>query len=257
MALSDAFSRCEAAVRAGDENRYLATAFARSDVRPHLFALYAFHHEIAKTAEAVSQPLLGHIRLQWWRESLDGIYAGTPRKYEMTEALAETVRIHALPRAALDALIDARESDLDENPFGDRVALETYADDTVGAVQRLALRIVGAGGAFDAPARDAGIAYALSGLVRAAPYWAARSRQILPQDASINDLLDSARQHYAHARTVRVPRRFLPALLPLAVTPLYLAVQSGEAFDAFRDAVAVSRFARQRAMLAAYIRSRL
>jgi phytoene synthase len=206
----------------------------------------------------VSQPLLGHIRLQWWRETLDGIYSGILRKHEVAEALAETVRVHALPREMLDALIDAREYDLDDKPFADLSALVTYGDVTVGHVQRLALRIAGAGDAYDALARDAGIAYALSGLARAIPFWASRAREIMPQDGTpLSTIVTVARDHYAEARRVRVPRRFLSALLPLSVAPLSLEIQSRAGFDPETAQPSITRFARQRAMLAAYLRGRL
>src|SRR4051812_33620013 len=65
------FASCEAMIRKADYDRYAAALFAPVDARPHLLALYAFHHEIAKTAERVSQPIAGQIRLQWWREAVE------------------------------------------------------------------------------------------------------------------------------------------------------------------------------------------
>src|SRR3546814_19441352 len=59
--------------------------------REHLFALYAFNHEVAKTAEVVSEPMIGRIRLQWWRECLDGIYDGAARQHEVVQPLAEPI----------------------------------------------------------------------------------------------------------------------------------------------------------------------
>ena len=34
--------------------------------------LYAFNHELARAREAVSEPPLALIRLQWWREVVEG-----------------------------------------------------------------------------------------------------------------------------------------------------------------------------------------
>ena len=41
-----------------------------------LFALYAFNHEVARVAETVREPMLGAIRLEWWRETVEGAREG-------------------------------------------------------------------------------------------------------------------------------------------------------------------------------------
>src|SRR5579871_3364824 len=65
-------SYCEDTVRRYDRDRYRLALSQRPDRRPALFALFAFNHEIAKTREVVSDPTLGLIRLQWWRDAIDG-----------------------------------------------------------------------------------------------------------------------------------------------------------------------------------------
>src|SRR3546814_5074662 len=95
-------------------DRYLASLFAPEAQREDLFALYAFNYEVAKTAEVVSEPMIGQIRLQWWRESLAGIYEGRARQHEVVQPLARAVAARALPRALLETIIDAREFDLDQ-----------------------------------------------------------------------------------------------------------------------------------------------
>src|SRR3954471_15014844 len=109
-------SYCAAEVRRLDRPRFLTALFAPSSLREDLFALYAFNLEIAKTLETVSEPMLGRIRLQWWRETIEGIYEGRGPQHAVAEPLAAAIRRHALPRAPLDRLIDARESDLEEEP---------------------------------------------------------------------------------------------------------------------------------------------
>ena len=78
-------------VKANDYDRFLVTLFAPATSREDLFALYAFNHEVAKIREAVSEPMLGEIRLQWWRESIDGIYQGNPRNHEVVFPLYSAV----------------------------------------------------------------------------------------------------------------------------------------------------------------------
>ena len=62
-------------MRKHDPDRYFSALFAPADRRPFLFALYAFNHELAHVGESVREPMIGEIRLQWWRETLDGARA--------------------------------------------------------------------------------------------------------------------------------------------------------------------------------------
>src|SRR3546814_3218138 len=80
-----------ALVERHDRGRYLASLFAPEAQREHLFAPYAFNHEVAKTAAVVSEPMIGRIRLQWWRERLAGLYDGAARQNEDVQPLAEAI----------------------------------------------------------------------------------------------------------------------------------------------------------------------
>src|SRR5204862_131662 len=110
-------SSLAALVRRHDRNRYQTALFAPAGRREALFALYAFNHEIARVRESVTQPMLGQIRLQWWREVIDGAYAGAaPRRHEVAEPLTAAIRDFRLSRGHFDRIIDAREADLADEP---------------------------------------------------------------------------------------------------------------------------------------------
>jgi phytoene synthase len=96
-------------VRAADPDRWLASRFVGDvQARADLIALHAFEAELMAIPTRVSQPLLAEMRYVWWREQLDGVFAGDPRKgHPVLEALAGVVARRALDRAALDVLIDA------------------------------------------------------------------------------------------------------------------------------------------------------
>ncbi|MGE4012986.1 MAG: phytoene/squalene synthase family protein, partial [Alphaproteobacteria bacterium] len=144
-------------VRRLDYDRYLTLPFAPAEAREDLAALYAFNIEIAKTRETVSEALLGQIRLQWWRESIESAFAGTPRRHEIVRPLADAIRRHDLPRAHFDALIDARERDLAAEPPPTLATLEDYAFDTSSRLILLALAICGVrGDAADRAAHHVG-----------------------------------------------------------------------------------------------------
>src|SRR5262249_30480209 len=152
--------------------------------REGLLALYAFNYEIARVRETVTQPMLGQIRLQWWREVLDAAYDGTPRRRHPTaEPLTAAIRVFGLPRAPFDRLVDTRERDLSDEPPVTLAELEAYADGTSSPLVGLALELLGAPmGSFEETAREVGTGYALAGMVRAMPFHARAGRSYIPAD---------------------------------------------------------------------------
>ncbi len=59
-----------------DRDRFQTALFAPARHREALFALYAFNYEIARVRETITEPMLGQIRLQWWREVIAAAFAG-------------------------------------------------------------------------------------------------------------------------------------------------------------------------------------
>ena len=143
--MADSFDHCEALVRAGDKDRFLATLFAPQKYRRALFALYAFNLEVARTRELAREPMPGEIRLQWWRDVLGGAGRGEVDAHPVAAALRDVVG--ALPAAAADAvdLIDARAFDLYDEPMASLSYLERYAAQTSSALIELAARILADG----------------------------------------------------------------------------------------------------------------
>lgn len=213
------FSTCEETVRRFDPDRYFSALFAPADKRPFLHALYALNVELARVAESVREPMLAEIRLAWWRETVEGARKGQPRNHAVARALTETLAATDLPQALFDRMIEARSFDASPEVFGDLAALEAYADATSGNVMRLAARILGA--AADDLAREAGIAFALAGLLRSAAFHSARGKRFM-LDALASEAAQIARSHLAAARTMAMPRDTFPAFLPAALVPLYL-----------------------------------
>ncbi|MDE1903717.1 MAG: squalene/phytoene synthase family protein, partial [Alphaproteobacteria bacterium] len=60
-------SSLAAFVRQHDRDRFATAMFAPEPRRENLFALYAFNYELAKVRESVREPMMGRVRLQWWR----------------------------------------------------------------------------------------------------------------------------------------------------------------------------------------------
>jgi phytoene synthase len=163
--MSDEDGDLDALVGRVDPDRWLAARFVSDpEARSDLIALYAFNYELSRAAEVASQPLIGEMRLAWWREALGEICEGRPvRRHPTALALAESVRRRSLPRADLEALIDGRLRELEPWPLGEDEVFD-YLDATAGCLMTLAARTLT--GQPPPDLRPMGRAWGLAGLQR-------------------------------------------------------------------------------------------
>ncbi|MCW5698830.1 MAG: squalene/phytoene synthase family protein [Rhodospirillales bacterium] len=256
-------------LRRFDNDRFIFSLFAPPAVRDGLHALYAFNVEVARIRETVSESLLGRIRLQWWRDTLDAIAEGREPDHPIATPLATTIKGFGLPRHSFDRLLDTREIDMEDRSPKDMAALIDYADGVSATLASLSLRILGVGGGDGATeqepvqqtAREVAIAWVLVGLLRALPFHARARRSYLPvalcRDAGLDVMelfergptvgLNSvvqgiaavAQQHVYAARQKRreVPKEALPQLLPATMADVYLRRLARVDYDPFHPLV--------------------
>jgi len=270
-ALPQAYAHCATLVREQDHDRYISSLYAPEAQRPALFALYAFSHEIARVRALVSEPLPGEVRLQWWRDLLEGQPGGEAQAHPVAAALLDTIARYSLPIAPLTGLIDARIFDLYDDPMPSLRDLEGYAGETSSALIRLASIILAEGrdpgGA--AAAGYAGVAYALTGLMRAFPWHAAEGQVYLPADIlarngvtrddivrgrggpgvlySLKELRGFARGHLQKLRDLRgtIPATIMPAFLPAGLVEPYLRRMERSGYDPYRTIITLPAWRRQ------------
>jgi len=253
-------------VRRDDHDRYLCALFAPAAVREDLFALLAFNAEVARVRESVTEQLIGRMKLQWWRDLIAAIYEGgqVPKGNPVVEALAGIVARHKLARADFDTLLNTRERDVGDDDFADVADLESYADGTSARLTSLALQILGVHDeASRAAGRHVGIAWALTGLMRAVLFHARADRVPLPQDllagaaltphdvqerrnaarlsGVIEQVAQTARAHLNKARSYRADKRAIPALLPATLADSYLKGFARRNYDVFDPRHALQR----------------
>ena len=254
-------SYCAEQVRRFDYDRFICTLFAPPEEREALAAVYAFNAEVARIRESVRQPVLGHIRLQWWADTVDAIFAGRPPRHEIALALSSAVHRFGLDRRHFARLLEARARDMEEHAPADVGALIEYAEGTAVMIGFLSLEVLGAeGAAARAAVRDVGIAWSLTGILRAVPFHARERRVYLPASLNREAGLDvfqlfemrspealrtvtaavaqCAQSHLDAARAAHrdVSRRALPALLPATLADGYLMRLQRAAFDPFAAA---------------------
>jgi phytoene synthase len=268
----NSYAYCKDLVRTADKDRFLASLFAPAEVRQHLFALYAFNAEIARVREVVRTPMAGEIRLQWWRDALQGDGHGGVRANPVADALIDTIASCRLPIEPLLALIEARSFDLYDDSMPNLEALYGYARKTSSSLIELTAIILGgadpiAGGL----AGPAGIGSGIARLLQAFPIHAARGQLYLPVDvltshgvnvadvyarratpqlrAALSDMRGRARFELDQvaAASNRLTAQARPAFLPVALARLLLDRLDARAADPFTP-VEVPQWRRQWAL---------
>lgn len=198
-------------VAKGDPDRFAATMAAPVDARRVLFPLYAFNVEVTRAPWVASEPMIGEMRLQWWRDALEEMREGRPvRRHEVTLPLAEVLDPEGA--AALDGLIAARRWDLYAEAFEDAAHFERYLDETGATLMWVAARALGAAPEAEAAVRRYGRAAALARFLSAAVELEARGRVPLP-DGRPETLAELARAALADAAPPKLAGLARAALL--------------------------------------------
>lgn len=159
----------------GDPDRFAAAMAAPVAARRVLFPIYAFNVEVARAPWVTSEPMIGEMRLQWWRDAVTEISSGQKvRKHEVTTPLSEALDQSVAFR--LDTLIAARRWDLYKDAFADEAHFKDYLANTGGWLMWVAARSLGAPETAQHIVRKFGTATALVRFLTAVPDLEARGR---------------------------------------------------------------------------------
>ena len=243
-----------AQLKSVDPDRCRAAVFAGKAGRERLLLLYAFHYELAKVPELVSEPMIGQIRYQWWREAIAEIYEGKPvRNHEITTPLAGMMQAYDVPRIWLDRLIDGRERDLDPRPFANIAEAKDYCRGTSGLLMQIAAKLLGTepGEAVV----SAGEAWGLTGLARAYGYY----KDGMLSGVAYEDICEAAEASYAVAaqRLKALPSRAFPAVVYAALIPKYITRLTHPSHDPATKLVSYGPLAKQLRLLAAVLKGKV
>ena len=200
---------CAALVSKGDPDRFSSAMTAPVEARGRLLTLYAFNLEVARAPWVSPEPGINEIRLQWWADAIDEIYAGKPaRAHEVVMPLADAIKAHHLPQARFSALIEARRHDIYSERFADLDALLAYCEATSGGLMALAAAVLGA--PDNKVATTFGTGLGVANLIVALPSLIAAGRNPLPKEDDVETLRALAGQGRELLRTARSKRRAVP-----------------------------------------------
>ena len=173
---------CQQKAAASGSSFYYSFLFLPPPRRRAITALYAFCREVDDVVDEVAEPSVAHAKLAWWRREIDAAFGGAA-DHPVARALVPVVREFALPAEHFHAVIDGMAMDLEQSRYVDFASLELYSHRAAGVVGLLAARIFG----YTRPqtegyARDLGIAFQLTNIIRDVGEDAMRGRIYLPQE---------------------------------------------------------------------------
>jgi 15-cis-phytoene synthase len=256
-----------AMARDGEPERYLAATLSPAPTRSALIALAAFSADLRRIPHVVKEPMMGEVRLQWWRDCISSVEAGEPTGHPIADALATAVRAHSLPVLSLIAMTEARAFDLYDDPMPDETTFASYLSKTEAIPFALAQQVLGGSDTpllSDLAARSFGHVRLFATL----PAMIAKGRMPLPvvlldrynidpeallagrMETGMWDLLQQSCREITTAQTAarRALRTAKPAdrlaLLPLATVPSYVTAILRPGRDPVRTPADISPLAR-------------
>ncbi|HEX7272903.1 MAG TPA: presqualene diphosphate synthase HpnD [Casimicrobiaceae bacterium] len=173
---------CEEKAAGSGSSFYHAFRFLPLERRRATIALYAFCREVDDVVDEVADVGLAHIKLAWWRGEIAAVFSGRPQ-HPVALALQGAVKPFGLPEEHFQSIIDGMEMDLRQTRYLDFATLESYCHHVAGVVGLLSAEIFGYGDPRTRDyARDLGIAFQLTNIIRDVGEDASRGRVYLPQD---------------------------------------------------------------------------
>lgn len=213
------------AARTYEQDRYLAALLAPRAVRADLIAIAALGGEIARVPTAVTEPMMGEIRLQWWRDAMRAAVSGVATGHPVADAAGAALRRHGLPAEPIGEFADAIGRRLSGEPPADDEALRSDLLRTEGTLFSIAWRIVAGPGL---PADGDVLGAAAEAYGRARLVLDLSTRPLVPRNRlELADLAAEARRNLAVVSSAlpALARNLRTVLLPVALVEPYLRSQ--------------------------------
>lgn len=162
-------------LKLNDPDRYLLSLFvANGTERAAVAAFDELNIEIARLRDTIDTPHMGFIRLQWWKDEIKKIYAGDKyAPHHVLTDLAGALVPFGIAPDDVHQLIIAREADFEEYDGFDIFA---YARNIHAPLLKIKAKILQEQENTDVLAEG----FALIGLIRAIPFYRARSQVVMP-----------------------------------------------------------------------------
>lgn len=173
---------CEKKTARSGSSFYYSFLFLPPEQRRAIMALYAFCREVDDVVDECSDPALAQTTLQWWREEIARLYAGTPQ-HPVSQALQTAIARYNLPQEHFQEIIDGMAMDLSQTRYATFKELSLYCYRVASVVGLMAATIFGYEDRHTLKyAHDLGMAFQLTNILRDVGEDAARGRIYIPAD---------------------------------------------------------------------------
>lgn len=127
-------------LRLKDNEKFLACMFAPEDLRDKIMAIFLFHNEIYDIPQIVSEPMVGKIKLQWWRDVISEIKDKKPaRPHPILQALKNEAAF--IDNA--EKILDVYEDIIDGKQAKTLKEIEGFLDQGLGNTFIICSKILG------------------------------------------------------------------------------------------------------------------
>lgn len=185
---------CENKLKSGDHDAHIVRHFLPSAVRDVYLAMRTLNLELVRLPESVSSPTIGMMRMQFWRDSVDNTFNGSPPREPVSILLYAALgglAARSQNRGSwgsikfwLHRFIDARQDRMDNRPFSSMAALEEYAESTYATLMYITLAILPLRSMHvDHLASHIGKACGITAILRGVPVLAAPAQTPAPFDS--------------------------------------------------------------------------
>lgn len=188
-------------LKLNDPDRHFLSLFVAND--PQRAAAVAFDKlniEIARLRDVIDTPHMGFIRLQWWKDEIKKICASENfSPHHVLQDVSIALKEYHVSPEDVYQLIAAREADFEEY---DDFDITAYARNIHAPLLKIKAAIL------NEPENTAALAegFALTGLLRAIPFYRVRSQVLMPsiQPAAVQQICEKA-EALLNANTARHP----------------------------------------------------
>ncbi len=173
---------CRRAARASGSNFYYALWLLPPARRDAMFAVYSFCRAVDDVVDSGAPVELAQQELERWRQEIARCYDERPA-HPVTQALAPVVRRYQVPQSLFTDIVTGMSWDLTPRRYATFAELEQYCYYVAGAVGLIAIRIFGCRQPqSETFARQLGLAFQLTNILRDLAEDAAQDRVYLPQE---------------------------------------------------------------------------
>lgn len=174
---------CDAKVAATDIAQYYALLFLPPTRRRAAMALYALWYELREINDECTDPQVAQVKLAWWREETQEMWAGRPR-HPVSRAMVSHKTTHAVPPLEIAELLAALVEHVGATGYQTDAELQWHGERTRGRVESLAASITSerADVALMTPLAKLGATLEVVEVLRAIGHDARRGRVYLPRE---------------------------------------------------------------------------